>query len=117
MLPQVAQSGGINTPTTVGDQMSDTFQPGEFIRTTKDYSWGNGKFAGDVLQITDVHDHRELLDDADALIYSAQKLDSRDGSTLMVEIPVAPEDIDETYDHYEAQRAADFSGFLAKVIA
>ena len=97
--------------------MTDTFQTGEFIRTTKDYSWGNGKFAGNVLQITEVHDHRELLDDPDALIYSAQKLDPRDGSTLMVEIPVAPEDIDESYDHYEAQRAADFNGFIAKITA
>lgn len=97
--------------------MSDTFQPGEFIRLNKDYSWGGGKFAGHVVRIDTVHDHRELLDDPDALIYSASKLDSRDDSTLMTEIPVAPEDIDESYDHYEAQRAVSFNRFIASVIS
>lgn len=95
--------------------MTDTFQPGEFIRLNKDYSWGNGKFAGHVVQITDVHDHRDLMDDPDALMYGAQKVDPRDGTKLMGEIPVAPEDIDESYDHYEARRAADFNRFVTNL--
>ena len=32
-------------------------------------------------------------------------------------IPVLPADVDESYDHYEAQRAADFNRFLSHVVA
>ena len=51
--------------------MSDTFKTGEFVRLGKDYTWGGGQLAGVVVEITEVHDHRERFDNADALIYGA----------------------------------------------
>ena len=98
--------------------MSDyTYTVGEFVRLNDDYTWGNGRWAGQVVKITDVHDHRELTDDPEALIYGAQFLDSRDGVVLASGIPVSPSDIDESYDHYEAQRASQWNSFLNAVMA
>lgn len=96
--------------------MSITLQTGEFVRLNKDYSWADGKYAGQVVQISEVHDHREQYDDADALIYGAAR-HYPDSDMSVTGIPVLPEDIDESYDHYEAQRAADFNRFLAGVVA
>lgn len=97
--------------------MNDFITAGEFVRLNDDYSWGNGRWAGQVVQITDVHDHRELTDDPEALIYGAQFLDSRDDAVMVTGIPVSPTDIDETYDHYEAQRASTWNNFIAAVVA
>jgi hypothetical protein len=97
--------------------MTDLHFNGEHIRLKDTFNWGNGRWAGAVVQITDVHDHRELTDDPDALIYGAQFLDPRDGKVMVTGIPVSPDDIDESYDHYEAQRAADFNSFLSFVTA
>lgn len=97
--------------------MNDTYAVGEFVRLKDDYSWANGKYAGAVVQITEVHDHRELLDDADALIYGARFVDPRDGAVMAGGIPVSPEDIDEEYDHYEARQAASWNAFLSYVMA
>lgn len=96
--------------------MNDTYAVGEFVRLKDDYSWANGKYAGAVVQITEIHDHRELLDDADALIYGAARHYADAGMTVSG-IPVSPSDIDEEYDHYEAQRAAQWNSFLAGVMA
>jgi hypothetical protein len=96
--------------------MNDTYTVGEFIRLNNQYSWGDGKFAGAVVQITDVHDHRELTGDPEALIYGAARLYPDSGMSVKG-IPVLPSDIDAEYDHYEAQRAAQWNGFLGYVTA
>jgi len=100
----------------MNDYDYDTIAVGEFVRLNDQYSWASGKFAGAVVRITEVHDHRELVDSEDALIYGAS-LDYPDSGMSVDGIPVAPGDIDEAYDHYEAQRAQQWNGFLAEVMA
>ena len=83
--------------------MTELHVVGEHVRLGDNYDWGGGKYAGHVVRITAVQDEREVLDDEDSLIYEAEFVNDR-GEVCDTNVPVLPKDIDESYDHYDAER-------------
>lgn len=94
--------------------MSEIKSVGDHVRLNKDYDFAGGKYAGNVVEITEVDSLVRIDDEEDAaLVYIAQ-MHAR-GEIVATGIPVLPSDIDDTYDHYEAQRAAFWNGAVANI--
>jgi hypothetical protein len=94
--------------------MTETHVVGERVRLKDSYDWAGGKYAGVVVRIAVVQDDRAVLDDDYPLIYEAEFVNDH-GEVCAVGIPVLPADIDESYDHYEVERAKAWNGFLGSV--
>ena len=96
--------------------MTSVHVVGEFVRLNESYDWGGGKYAGKVVRISAVQDEREIfdIDDDDSLIYDVEFVNDH-GEVCDVKIPVLPRDIDESYDHYEAQRAAFWGNAISNI--